>query len=193
MILWRKWHRKLAPILVLPLAISAVTGILFRVGQSWVGLPPTTSRTLLSVHQGAYLGDALKIVYVLLLGLGLVGMIVTGLTMLRRRSPATGRKPSAAQTNWTNWNPRFLHRRLTLILVLPLFISALTGILYRLGRDGLGLTFQQIGFLMQIHQGSYLGSTFQVIYVLLLGLGLLAILVTGIDMIGLFRRSRRSS
>jgi uncharacterized iron-regulated membrane protein len=189
MISWRKWHRKLAPILVLPLAISAVTGILFRVGQSWVGLPPTTLRTLLSVHQGAYLGDALKIVYVLLLGLGLVGMIVTGLTMFRRRSATTGRKPPTVQANW---NPRFLHRRLTLILVLPLFISALTGILYRLGRDGLGLTFQQIGFLMQIHQGSYLGSTFQVIYVLLLGLGLLAILITGVDMIGLFRRSRRS-
>lgn len=182
MIPFRRLHRKLAPIVVLPLAISAVTGILFRVGQSWMGLPPAAARTLLSVHQGAYLGDVLNAIYVLLLGLGLLGMIVTGLTLLRRRSPSS-------RTNLLN--PRILHSRLTPILFLPLLISAITGILYRLGRDWWGLSYQQIGFLIQIHQGSYLGPIFQVIYVLLLGIGLLLIAITGINMVGMFR-SRRS-
>jgi uncharacterized iron-regulated membrane protein len=183
MIPFRKLHRKLAPIIVLPLGMSAVTGIFFRVGQSWVGLPPATARTMLSLHQGAYLGNILNAIYVLLVGLGLLGMVVTGITMLRRRSPSSH----------PNLNPRFVHRRLTLILFIPLIISALTGILYRLGTDWLGLSYQQIGFLLQIHQGSYLGSAFQVVYVLLLGMGLLAIAFTGIDMLGLFRRSRRSN
>lgn len=183
MIPFRKLHRKLAPIIVLPLGMSAVTGIFFRVGQSWVGLPPAAARAVLSAHQGAYLGDILNAIYVLLVGLGLLGMIVTGLTMLRRRSPAS--RP--------NLNPRLVHRRLTPIFFVSLFISALTGILYRLGTDWLGLSYQQIGLLLQIHQGSYLGSVFQVVYVLLLGVGLLTIAITGMDMIGLFRRPRRSN
>ena len=34
---FRKLHRKIAPILFLPLLLSALTGISYRIGRSWRG------------------------------------------------------------------------------------------------------------------------------------------------------------
>lgn len=47
----------------------------------------------MDLHQGAWLGDALKPVYVVLVGLGLVVLLVSGFTMLRRARAA--QHPSA--------------------------------------------------------------------------------------------------
>lgn len=76
-----------------------------------------------------------------------------------------------------------------MIAFLPLFVSAITGIAYRLGRAWFALSSQQASILLRIHQGSYLGN-FKAVYVLLVGLSLLALLITGIQMTGIFRKSR---
>ncbi|WP_414625261.1 peptidase [Calothrix sp. CCY 0018] len=85
-----------------------------------------------------------------------------------------------------------LHSLLAPVFFLPLFVSVSTGIIYRLGKAWFGLSAQQAQFFMSIHQGSYLGSSLQAIYILLIGLGLLIMLVTGIQMTGIFR-SRTSN
>ncbi len=58
-------------------------------------------------------------------------------------------------------------------------VTMLTGVVYRLGKSWFGLSRDQIHFLMIIHEGEYLGPTLEPIYVLLNGLGLLWMLVTG--------------
>ena len=60
-----------------------------------------------------------------------------------------------------------------------MIITILTGVVYRLGKSWFGLSRDQVHFLMIIHEGEYLGPTLEPIYVLLNGLGLLWMLVTG--------------
>ncbi|MGD1930731.1 MAG: PepSY domain-containing protein [Leptolyngbyaceae cyanobacterium] len=74
---------------------------------------------------------------------------------------------------------RKLHGTLAPIVLLPLLMTVITGVAYRLSKDWLGLTRDQVHFLMTLHEGEYLGSTLEPFYVLLNGLGLLWMLVTG--------------
>jgi hypothetical protein len=82
---WRKIHRFIAPILFLPLLLSTFTGVAYRLGRSWFDIPKgkgTLAETLLTIHQGGFLGDQLKPFYVLLNGLGVIGLLVTGMFMM---------------------------------------------------------------------------------------------------------------
>jgi hypothetical protein len=74
---------------------------------------------------------------------------------------------------------RQLHRTLAPIVMLPLLVTVTTGVTYRLSKDWLGLTRDQVHFLMSIHEGEYLGSTLEPFYVLFNGLGLLWMIATG--------------
>lgn len=78
---WRKLHRILAPILLLPLLLTAITGVIYRLSLSWFHIPRNTVEILMNIHEGAFLGSQLKSVYVLLMGLGLIGLIVTGMVI----------------------------------------------------------------------------------------------------------------
>ena len=131
----RKLHRKSAPIIFLPLLLSALTGLAYRIGKSWLGLSDDFGRFVMTIHKGRFLGKPLVPVYVLLVGLGLVGMIVSGLTMLKPRSNA---KPEPSKS--AKFSIRLLHRVLAPIFFLPLAVSAITGMAYRLGKAWLGLS-----------------------------------------------------
>lgn len=74
---------------------------------------------------------------------------------------------------------RKLHRTLAPVVLLPLLVTVTTGVVYRLSKDWLGLSRDQVHFLMTIHEGEYLGSTLEPFYVLFNGLGLLWMLGTG--------------
>jgi hypothetical protein len=70
------------------LAISAATGIAYRLGNDWFELPQAQSALLLQIHQGSYLGPTLKSIYVLVVGLALIAQLFTGIQMsgvLRKR------------------------------------------------------------------------------------------------------------
>ena len=182
--LW-KLHRKIAPIIFIPLFLTAFTGIAYRLGRSWMGLSEEKADILLIIHQGEFLGEPLVPIYVLSVGLGLIAMLVTGLTMVRltqkkRKNPA---KDSPL-------NARKVHQILAPILLLPLFLSASTGILSAIGTNWLGVSDESAEFLLTIHQGAYFGSVGKPIYVALIGVGLIAMIVTGINMTGIFRKKR---
>lgn len=74
---------------------------------------------------------------------------------------------------------RQFHAALAPIVLLPLVVTVTTGVTYRLGKSWLGLSRDQVHFLMTIHEGEYLGPTLEPVYVLLNGLGLLWMLTTG--------------
>lgn len=181
---FRKIHRKIAPILFLPLVLSALTGLSYRLGKSWFGMSSDNAEIFMIIHQGEYLGDQLKPIYVLLLGLGLLGAIASGLTMtaIFNKNP---KSPPNSQINF-----RKVHRLLAPIIFLPLIISALTGIIYRIGKSWFGMSADTAHIFMQIHQGEYFGDFGKPIYVLLVAIGLIAMLITGINMTGIFRKPR---
>lgn len=83
---------------------------------------------------------------------------------------------------------RKLHRQIALIVLIPLFLTALTGVAYRIGRSWFGISNEMAEILMDIHQGSYLGSQLRPFYVLLNGLSVIVMIVTGFTMSNLFRK-----
>lgn len=78
----RRWHRFLALVLALPLAATAISGMLYGVGLHWLEFSEETNDLLLSIHEGAWLGPDLKVFYVLLLGTGLLALGLFGLLIL---------------------------------------------------------------------------------------------------------------
>lgn len=182
---FRTIHRKIAPVVFLPLTITAFTGICFYIFTNWFGLSEEKGEFLLEIHQGEYLGDQLRPIYVLLVGLGLLGMIITGLIM----NPLFKHKSLAKVTK--KFNQRNYHSLASIILFIPLSVSIITGVGYRLGRSYFNVPKEKIGFLLEIHQGEYLGSFLQGIYMILVGIGLISLLITGIQMTSIFAKSRQ--
>ena len=84
---FRKYHRTLAPILFLPLALTVLTGMGATMAEAW-HLDLGVSRSLLlSLHTGEIFH--LEAIYPMLDGLGLIGLLVTGLSMtgLMKKKP----------------------------------------------------------------------------------------------------------
>ena len=77
----RQLHRWVAPFVVLPLLISLTTGVGYRIARDWGGLTRDQVHWLMSLHEGEWLGHRLEPVVVLLNGLGLLWMLVTGATL----------------------------------------------------------------------------------------------------------------
>jgi hypothetical protein len=76
---FRKYHRTLGIIICLPLALTVLTGMATTIAKEWsinLGIPPYL---LLKVHTGEIFH--LQAIYPILNGLGLVGLVVTGLSM----------------------------------------------------------------------------------------------------------------
>ena len=80
------------------------------------------------------------------------------------------------------FNSRQFHKSLAPWVFLPLFISALTGLFYRITKDLLGYTRDEVHWLMSLHEGEWLGDNGELIYVILNSLGLIWMLMTGIQM-----------
>lgn len=79
---FRKWHRTIAPIVLLPLFLTVSTGVSYRLAKDWFGLSRDQVHFLMALHEGEYLGKTLEPLYVLLNGLGLLWMLITGGGML---------------------------------------------------------------------------------------------------------------
>lgn len=80
-----RWHRALGVVLALPLALTAVTGVAYQLGQSWFGISEATADFLMTIHEGGWLGRQLKVYYVLVTGSGLLALGMFGLALLRRK------------------------------------------------------------------------------------------------------------
>jgi len=172
----RFFHRWVSPWLFVLLAVSAVTGVGYRVGRAWFGLDRQTGNLLMEIHAGEWLGKAGSPFYVLLAGAGLLALVASGAVMLIR--------------GWNAKGVRWWHRLLGAILLLPLTASAVTGILAKWGHEWFGFSKRTGGLLMSIHQGSWLGKEARVYYVLVVGLGLLLLGIMGMRLLPIFARSK---
>ena len=78
-------HRRFAPLVVLPLLVTVTTGVTYRLARDWFGVDKDNVHWLMTVHEGEWLGPTLEPVVVLLNALGLLWMLVTGVTLLIAR------------------------------------------------------------------------------------------------------------
>lgn len=80
--LFRKLHHTMAPVVMIPFFITAATGVTYRIGKSWFGWSRDQAHIFMVIHEGEYLGKFLEPIYVLLNGLALLWMLITGTAML---------------------------------------------------------------------------------------------------------------
>lgn len=172
----RKFHRLVAPWLVLPLVVTLITGVVFRIGRAWFGMGDGAGDILMKIHAGEWLGDAVSPVYVIVMGAFLLALVVTGGVLILKGKSRKG--------------DRFVHRILAFVLVLPLAASALTGIAYKVGDEWLEIPDAKLKIFMIIHEGAWLGKTFKPFYVLFVGVGLLVLAFTGLRLAGFPRKPR---
>ncbi len=89
--LFRKYHRILAIIITLPLTLTVLTGMLTTVVKEWPINTEISARLLLKIHTGEIFN--LQASYPILNGLGMIGLLVTGLSMSglfgRRKQPTS--------------------------------------------------------------------------------------------------------
>jgi uncharacterized iron-regulated membrane protein len=78
----RRVHRFLAPIMVLPLLITLVTGVLFQMAD--LAGQERQFHWLLGIHKGHFGVLNLSVIYPFLNALGLLFLVVTGSTMWLR-------------------------------------------------------------------------------------------------------------
>ena len=166
----RKFHRAVAPWLVLPLFVSLTTGICYRVGRAWFDLDNDWGERILNIHDGAWLGSGPSLAYVLVVGLGLLAVAFTGSKLLYKSRATKG--------------IRLLHRLFGFLLFLPLATSAVTGMAFKVGEEWIGLPDDALKALLVVHEGAWLGKTIRPWYVLFVGLGLLGLIVSGLRMAG---------
>ncbi len=100
---FRKLHRIVAPIVFLPLFVTVITGVAYRLGRNWFGLSKDQAHILMVIHEAEYLGEEIKPFYVLLNGIGLIWMLVTGIIMsglFNKNKPKqdTDSKPSVTKS-----------------------------------------------------------------------------------------------
>lgn len=79
---FRKYHRLLAPIIFLPLFLTVLTGMVATVAGEWsfkFGLSRSVRGFMLGLHTGETFH--LEAIYPMLNGLGLIGLLVTGISM----------------------------------------------------------------------------------------------------------------
>lgn len=188
---FRTVHRRASIVLIPLLAVSALTGLVYRLGRNWFKMSDETGKVVRSIHEGSWMGDAVTPFYVMLTGGGLLLLIVSGFTMWRRSDFPGGRKADAAgdaKKLPPRRTVRWFHRIASIVLVVPLAASALTGIGFRLSQSWLGWPKARAQWMMDIHQGTLIfGKDYRLYYVLFIGVGLLVMLATGAKMIKLFR------
>jgi hypothetical protein len=84
----RLTHRLAAAVVSLPLIVSAITGISLHAGEKWFNISESSHKLLLSLHQGTWLGKDLRAYYIMLIGIGLIILCLTGLRMvLKKKAP----------------------------------------------------------------------------------------------------------
>ena len=81
----RELHRRLAPLVVLPLLITVCSGVSYRLARDWFGASRDQVHWLMALHEGEWLGDNGELIYVILNSLGLIWMLITGFQMFSKK------------------------------------------------------------------------------------------------------------
>jgi len=81
----RTLHAWLAPVMLAPLLLTALSGMSYRLLRDWAGLSRDQAHWLMVLHEGEWLGRSMEPVVVLINGLGLLWMLGTGAGLVIER------------------------------------------------------------------------------------------------------------
>ena len=176
---FRSLHRKISIWLALPLLVSAMTGVAYRIGRSWFGMSSNTGGEILAIHSWDWLGKAGSMTVIWVVGCGLLFLCWSAAQMLWGSGRRVFQSP---QKN------RLWHRLIGAFLLIPLAASAISGIAYRTG-EVFDISEDTLDFLMSIHEGDWLGKEIKPFYILVLGLGLALIIISGLMLY--FRKNKQ--
>lgn len=165
----RLFHRRFAPWIFLLAAVSAITGMVYRIGRAWFGMSKETGSTILDIHTGEWISPAISPFYLLIVGGGLLVLLGTGAFLLWQSRAKAG--------------ARYWHRVLAAVLMLPLTATVLSGVVYKVGEEWFGISDATGKLLMTIHEGRWLGQAGRPFYVLFVGLGLLLLGISGLRLL----------
>ena len=87
----RLWHRLVGAVFLLPLAVSAISGIAYRTGEA-CDMSEDTLDLLMSIHEGDWMGKDIKPFYISVLGLGVVLATVSGVMLFFWKNKSLPRK-----------------------------------------------------------------------------------------------------
>ena len=160
-------YRQLVKIISCCLLVTTLTGIVIGSNNRLIQLPDRIIKILINLHQGAFLGDKLVSIYVLLLALGVFSLglkIVAG----KNNRPLFGSvAPIVAD----------LCRIIGLALTIPLAICVETGLAYRLGTDWLGMSNTQTSGFLSVHGGDFFAKPLDIFYLLAVSTALISLLI----------------
>ncbi len=162
------FHRSILPVLFPLIAFDRCHGHDLPDRAGWFGMERKTGDLVLDIHTGGWMGDHLSSVYVYLVGLSLIAALLTGATYLLRRGGGAG---PASVTVWWGW-----------FFLLPLFITATTGVLHEAGETWLPFPESFLKLLMNLHEGRWLGKEGRVYYVIVVGGALLGLGILGLSL-----------
>ena len=165
--LLRQLYRQLILIISWCLLITALTGIIAGLNGSLLQLPNRVVEILISLHQGAFLGDKIAPIYVLLLGLGIFFLGLKVIVEGRYNLLFQSLPPAIA--NVCRW--------IVLILLIPLAICVETGVAYRLGTDWFGMSSSETAAFLSVHGGSFSQQLLGFFYLLAATATLITILI----------------
>lgn len=174
----RPLHRRLSIWMVLPLLVSASSGVTYRVGRSWFGMSSQTGGKILSIHSWEWLGKAASIAMIWLVGCGLLFLCISAAQMIWSSGSRVLHSPQKS---------RLWHRLIGALFLLPLAATAISGVAYRTG-EACDISEDTLDVLMSIHEGAWLGKNIKPIYTSLLGLGLALVTVSGLVLF--FRKNK---
>tara|TARA_B100001173_G_scaffold99726_1_gene86231 strand:+ start:215 stop:496 length:282 start_codon:yes stop_codon:yes gene_type:complete len=81
----RELHQRIAPFVLLPLFVTVCSGVGYRLARDWFGASREQVHWLMKLHEGEWLGPTLEPIVVLMNAVGLLWMLITGLTLLIER------------------------------------------------------------------------------------------------------------
>lgn len=176
MVSFRKLHRTIALFSFVPLGLTILTGMAYRILR-YSGAEKTSVAWLMGVHRMSVLH--LGAVWPLLVGGAALFLLFSGVPLIATASPAL------------KWDRRALHSLFGVLLLLPLALTYVTGILFAFCDSFLGFRSK---ILMRLHEGKLFVEP--ALYVSIVGAGAMILLLSGVRILqplSYLRTARRQS
>lgn len=165
----RIWHGRLAIWISAMLFLTALTGVVYRVGRYYFEMPKSIGSIVLLIHTGNWMGTLGGILYVCLLSAGVYFFIASGWLMAMNHPGISKRNSLRKYHGWAG-----------LFLSIPLLVSVTTGLIFHIGMNCFSLDESTQKFLMMLHEGRWLGVPGKVFYVVAVGLGAIGLALIGL-------------
>ena len=167
---FRSFHKALAICCFFFWFVVAFTGVLYAILTQLGGFKRSSVKILMQIHQGSIIPGFQKY-YTVLLGLSLMSQSVVGAFLVFKRFKGSSR------AFFSFSSIRNSHASLSVIFMAFIFVTALSGMMYRFLKAWLH-QFEQAGWWMDLHTGTLFYVPYP-IWPLVVGMSLMFFVVTG--------------